>query len=198
MKKHTTCGTFPALIVLLALTSGCVRGSERATTYDSASGMNPAGDNRVIASIQDQNIAESQSPDLSAPPESVQHPGYEGVRQSTIVVYYFHPTARCETCLNIEAYSKEAVDEWKKKHDRRVEWKMLNIEEEENEQYLSKYSLQFSSLVLSEQQGGKELKWKNLEEIWNLSGNKNEFIRYLNDELNQFVNIKQLQKGKQR
>ncbi len=103
-----------------------------------------------------------------------------------LVAYYFHPTARCVTCRNIEAYSIEAINEWEKKTGKKVIWKELNIEDSVNEHYVEEYSLEFSSLVVAKFDGGNRKKWKNLDETWKLVNDKETFIKYIKFELNQF------------
>jgi len=104
-----------------------------------------------------------------------------------IMAYYFHPTARCVTCRNIEAYSYEAIQEWEKKNKKKVAWKELNIEDSVNEHYTDEFNLQFSSLIIVKYVGGKKDKWKNLEDTWKLVNDKSSFIKYVIYELNQFA-----------
>ena len=174
---------------MLPLMPGCMRSNERAMEFDSALDLT-SGKYQINASLNENGASVNRQYQDTAAISDIQGQEAGGTRRSLIVVYYFHPAARCETCLNIEAYSKEAVESWKKKYDGKAEWKALNIDERENERFVTYYNLQFSSLVLSEQQGGRELKWKNLGEIWNLSNNKEEFIRFVKDELDHFTNNK--------
>ncbi|MBK6878838.1 MAG: hypothetical protein IPG99_20985 [Ignavibacteria bacterium] len=119
--------------------------------------------------------------------KSLESAGFtDGVR-SEIVVYYFHPSARCETCLNIEAYSKNAVESWSESNRRELTWKALNIDDPSNEHFRNEFDLQFSSLVIAEYRDGKIERWKNLEEIWNLANDKSKFSSYVNNELNLFI-----------
>lgn len=176
------------LIAILPLFTGCMHNNERATKFDSITNLNSGNSEYKSRLSKDQTSTELKDLNLSEPADTSKKPEAVGSKPSMIVVYYFHPTARCETCLNIEKYSKEAVNSWINKYDGKVIWKALNIDEKENEQYVDRYSLQFSSLILSEQAEGKELRWKNLEDIWKLAGNKSEFISYMNNQLNQFTN----------
>jgi hypothetical protein len=107
-----------------------------------------------------------------------------------ILAYYFHPTARCVTCRNIEAYSYEAIQEWEKKNKKKVTWQELNIEDSVNEHFVKEYSLEFSSLIIVKYVGGKKDKWKNLEETWKLVNDKNSFIKYVMHELSRFAKEK--------
>ncbi len=104
-----------------------------------------------------------------------------------ILAYYFHPTARCVTCRNIEAYSLEAVHQWEEKNKKKITWQELNIEDSVNEHYVKEYSLEFSSLVIVKYIGGKKDKWKNLEDTWKLVNDKSSLIKYVTNELTQFA-----------
>jgi hypothetical protein len=106
--------------------------------------------------------------------------------QGNLVAYYFHPTARCETCLNIEAYSKQAVDSWAESKGKKVAWNALNIDDTSNEHFRNNFNLQFSSLIIAEYRDDKVVKWKNLVEIWNLANDKKAFIGYVASELEHF------------
>ena len=107
-----------------------------------------------------------------------------------ILAYYFHPTARCATCRNIEAYSYEAIQQWEEKNKKKIIWMELNIEDSVNEHYAEEYNLQFSSLIIVKYVGGKKDKWKILEETWKLVNDKVTFIKYVIYELNRFIKEK--------
>lgn len=110
-----------------------------------------------------------------------------------LAAYYFHPTARCVTCRNIEAYSIEAIKEWEEQNRKQISWQDINIEDSVNEHYVNEYNLEFSSLVIVKYTGGKKDDWKNLEETWKLVNDKTTFIKYVKFELNKFS--KQNEKG---
>ena len=99
--------------------------------------------------------------------------------------YYFHPTARCESCLNLEAFLKELINT--KYADSGIEFKTINIEEKENEHYKNKYELMFSSVVLAEI---KSDKWRKLDSVWSFTYDKENFFRYTENEINNFTNAK--------
>lgn len=103
-----------------------------------------------------------------------------------IHAYYFHPTARCVTCRNIEAYSLEAVKQWEEKNKKKITWKELNIEDSLNEHFIEEFNLQFSSLIIVKYIGGVKQEWKNLEDTWKLAEDKGSLIKYVIHELDQF------------
>jgi len=106
-----------------------------------------------------------------------------------IIVYYFHRTVRCPTCIKLEKYSAEAVragfaDRIKKG---RLEWRIVNIEDTGNEHFENDYKLYSQSLVLVELQNGKQKRWKNLEKIWEFVGTKEVYFHYVQDEVKNFL-----------
>jgi len=154
--------------------------------------------NRIIVSVTgvillfaaafafaEEKVAVEPNDDTVAAVDSVESPGSD-----QIVVYYLHMNRRCMTCNKLEAYSKEAVetgfaDQLK---DSSIVFQVENFEQEGNEHFAKDYQLYSQSLILSRQHNGKETEWKNLDQIWKLVGDKDEFIAYVQTELQDFVN----------
>ncbi len=105
-------------------------------------------------------------------------------------VYYFHGNFRCATCRTIEAYAKEAVETGfpEALEGGRLEWRVVNIEEPDNEHYVQDFQLTTRSVVLERVADGKRQDWKNLERVWELvRGNKDAFLTYVQDETKVFL-----------
>lgn len=100
---------------------------------------------------------------------------------STVVVYYFHRTARCKTCLTIEALAKEALDTYLANAlaAGRLIWPPINIEEPGNEHFEDDFQLEFSSLIVAAHGPEDGVSWWNLERVWDLVGEREEFIEYV-------------------
>jgi hypothetical protein len=101
-----------------------------------------------------------------------------------IVVTYFRGNVRCATCINLEAYSDEAVEQGFPQEiaNGTVEFKTVNIDEEDNRHFVKDYQLVSRSVVVSRIENGKEIKWKNLDMIWHLVGDKEKFMAYIKAE----------------
>jgi len=110
-----------------------------------------------------------------------------------VVVYYLHMNRRCMTCGKLEAYSKEAVESGfaEQLKDSSIVFKVENFEKEGNEHFAKDYQLYSQSLILSRQHQGKETEWKNLDKIWKLVGNKQEFITYVQTEVTDFMHTEE-------
>jgi len=106
-----------------------------------------------------------------------------------VVAYYFHGNIRCPTCHKLEQYSKEAIEANFKDAiaSKKLEFKIVNVEEKGNEHYGGDYQLYTKSLVLSLVKDGKEVKWKNLDKIWEYVGNKQKFLDYVQSGVSDFL-----------
>jgi hypothetical protein len=107
-----------------------------------------------------------------------------------IIAYYFHGTSRCVSCRKIEAYSDEAIKSGftTELKDGVLEWRVVNVEEKENGHFVEDYKLYTKSLVLVEMKDGKQVKWKNLDKVWELLKDKDAFIKYVKYEVSIFLN----------
>jgi len=106
-----------------------------------------------------------------------------------VIVYYFHGTYRCTTCLTIERYSKEALEKYfaSELKNKTIEFKPINVEEPENRHYIQDYQLYTRSLVLVLYKDDKQLKWKNLPEVWSYVKDQEKFYLYVKDETERFL-----------
>ncbi|MBF0217245.1 MAG: hypothetical protein HQL30_09675 [Candidatus Omnitrophica bacterium] len=100
---------------------------------------------------------------------------------SKVIAFYFHGSFRCPTCRKLEAYSKETIStNFKYEIDSgKLEFKEVNTEEKGNEHFVDEYQLYTKTLILSLVKDGKEVKWKNLDKIWELVGNKKKYADYV-------------------
>ncbi|MEZ5359963.1 MAG: nitrophenyl compound nitroreductase subunit ArsF family protein [Candidatus Zixiibacteriota bacterium] len=104
---------------------------------------------------------------------------------SGVTVYYFHNTKRCPTCTKIEELSYKTV------HDNfadalasgAMQWQVINIEEPPNEHYADDYGLIVQSLVVVDNRPGHDGNWKNLEQIWDLVWEEDQFTDYVKSEI---------------
>jgi hypothetical protein len=105
------------------------------------------------------------------------------------VVYYFHGTKRCHTCRTIEALTREAVESAYSSElaAGAVELRTVNVDEPENEHFVSDYELSMRSVVLVEVVDGVEKRWQRLDEVWQLVDDRDAFVDYIIDNADGFV-----------
>ena len=99
--------------------------------------------------------------------------------------YYFHPTPRCESCLNLESFTKEFVET--KSFDKQLVFRSINTDEEANEYYKKDFKLVFSSLIIIKFKNDSIEKWKNLDSVWSYTNDKKQFFRYTEKEIIKFI-----------
>lgn len=139
-------------------------------------------------------VSEAASARLaSVPPAGAEAPG-EGSSApaepaSTVVVTYFHTTARCVSCLKIEDLTNATMAERFAAPiaEKRVVWRSVNLDEPANAHYAKDYALHTKSVVVSEVKGGFEVRWKNLDRVWHLLGDPESFQSYVEKEVQGFL-----------
>jgi len=92
-------------------------------------------------------------------------------------------------CIRIEQYSREALTAGFPKHldSGRIRFEVVDVEESANQHYVQDYGLYTKSLVLVSQAGGKELRYKVLNEVWDHLGDKAAFLAYVRSETESFL-----------
>lgn len=106
-----------------------------------------------------------------------------------VIAYYFHGTARCLNCMKIESFTEEAIlgsfpDAIE---NDRLEWRVVNVQTPGNEHFLNDYQLYTKSVVLVDTRNDEEVRWKNLERVWELLHDKDSFIKYVRDEVSSYL-----------
>ena len=106
-----------------------------------------------------------------------------------VVAYYFHTNTRCDTCIKIEAYSHEAIEEGFKNEikDGTLKLRVVNYEEPENRHFIKDYKLVSKSLILVKVVDGKQTEWTNLKLVWTLVKNKEAFLNYVRGEVKNYL-----------
>ena len=102
-----------------------------------------------------------------------------------IRVYYFHRTARCHSCLKIESLSEETVKTFfpVELENGAVTWRSINLDDAGNAHFVEDYDLSTQTVIVAEYSGGQQLRWKNLDKVWELLDADVEFSQYVESEI---------------
>jgi hypothetical protein len=116
----------------------------------------------------------------AAAPQTAQH---------KVIAYYFHTNTRCSTCVKIEQYSHEAIEQGFQEELKNgaLEMRVVNYEQPENRHFIQDYKLVSKSLVLVNTVNGKQTKWTNLKLVWQLTGHKDAFLNYVRKEVRGYL-----------
>jgi hypothetical protein len=100
------------------------------------------------------------------------------------VVYYFHGNKRCKTCRAIEAYTAEAIQGGfaRELAGGRMVFRAINVDEPANEHFVRDFQLSTRSVVVADTRDGAVTDWRNLERVWELTGDKGAFVLYIQQE----------------
>ena len=110
-------------------------------------------------------------------------------KEPLVVVYYFHGAIRCSTCIRIESLTVEAVEmEFTQElKEGKVRIEILNIEEDQNTHFETDYRLSAQSVIVSKVSERVEIKWKNLDKIWEYVQDEDRFIDYIKSEVGAYL-----------
>lgn len=105
-----------------------------------------------------------------------------------LIVYYFHTTTRCVSCLKIENLTQFTLesDFPSELAAGLIEWRPVNLDTPGNGHFAKEYGLYTKSVILSEVWDGRETRWRNLERVWHLLPDPDGFRRYVEDEVRGF------------
>jgi hypothetical protein len=103
---------------------------------------------------------------------------------SRLEVFYFHRTLRCPSCINMENFTAGALGRFPTDREAgRLLWRVVNLDADSDKHFEQDYALEFNSVVLSRYVQGQEVAWTNLPNVWELVGDKQNFIAYVEMEI---------------
>lgn len=109
--------------------------------------------------------------------------------QNGVAAIYFHGDTRCPTCRKIEATAAEAVSiSFAEEMERgTVTWQDVNFETPANRHYLDEFGLVAPTLVLVKTNNGRQVEWRNMEQVWQLVGDPAAFTAYVRDGISAYL-----------
>jgi hypothetical protein len=128
-------------------------------------------------------VLSGQDPQASAADKPAAGPSHQ------VIACYFHRTVRCPTCRRISAYIEESVSTGFAPQIKNGSVKMLMIDFQnaKNQKYTEAYQIAGPTLVLMDVHDGKVTSWKPAPKVWSLVGNKDEFLKYVQGEVQSYL-----------
>lgn len=106
-----------------------------------------------------------------------------------VTAYYFHGNYRCAACMKLEGYSREAIEKGfpAELKDGRLSFEAVNVEELWNRHFIRDYDLVAKSVVIALKSGDREVRFKNLKDVWKFLGSREKFLAYVQAETKAFL-----------
>lgn len=119
------------------------------------------------------------------PMKAIENQPQQTTIENGVVVYYFHTSKRCPTCLSIESQADETIKNLFSAEllQGKLDWQVINTDEPENSHFVKDYKLYTKSIILRLVRNGKQVEWKNLPEIWELVHEPENYSGYLEKEI---------------
>jgi thiol-disulfide isomerase/thioredoxin len=139
-----------------------------------------------------QNKTETAAPKAQTADQQVHNATLQNLPQGDgkqLIVYYFMSTYRCPSCIYIEKTTESVVNSVFSNYVKngRMVFKTINTDEPGNRHYDTDYKLYAQSVILSDIQNGKEVRWTNLDKVWKLLNNDKEFEAYITREIKTYL-----------
>lgn len=108
-----------------------------------------------------------------------------------VVVYYFHGTRRCPTCLGIQKVIEETIETTfaKELEADMLVFEELNFEEEKNKSFVEKYQLSFSTMIVTARAGETVVKWDNAGKIWDYAQAHDDLSVYVEKSVRAYLKL---------
>lgn len=106
-----------------------------------------------------------------------------------VVVYYLSEGKDCSTCERIEAYTQETLET----HfadalaSGELVWLQLDMDEPEHQHFVTDFKLYTKSIVLVELDSGVQVRFSNLEKVWDHVYDKPAFVEYMRENVADYL-----------
>ena len=106
-----------------------------------------------------------------------------------VVVYYFHRKFRCQSCEVLESTLQNTLQVSYADHfgTGRLAMCVVNLDDPVNRHYLDQFKIFSNSVVIVEKRGGKVLRFKTVESIWDVSEDGDAISHLLQTEVAGFL-----------
>ena len=106
-----------------------------------------------------------------------------------VVVYYFHRKFKCGSCEVVETTLQEALESFYGPHfrDGRLAMCVVNIDDPANREFLDRFELLSTSLVVVKKRKGEVAQYKHLDSIWDVSEDREAISEILKTEVSLYL-----------
>lgn len=109
-------------------------------------------------------------------------------RKDTTLVVLFHGAARCRFCEHMDAYAQEglALHFKGERHSGSIAFREIDFERPEYRDLRGAFGLASTTLAIFEIREGRAVRWKVLDEAWQLTEDRDAFVEMIGREVTAF------------
>ncbi len=114
----------------------------------------------------------------------------EGIpARAETVVYYFYTSSRCASCMRIEAWTKECLEQefGSELKAGLIAWKPVNLEEDGNMHFVEDFKLTAKTVIVCNYRDGKPGQYADLVDVWQLLNDKGRFFLLVRTKVKEFL-----------
>lgn len=106
-----------------------------------------------------------------------------------VVVYQFHRRFRCEACYKLEKAITETLDSQfpEQLADGTIVFNVVDLDGEDNGRYEKRYAFFYNTVIIAVVRGDEDLKFKNIEKVWQLTDNRDELMEFVRSEVEEYL-----------
>jgi len=192
MKIKTIITALLLLFVFVSIVSLIIRG-----ICPCSSSISPEAEPAKITPIQAEPL-EIKPEEAKLPTTTVQQKPFTAIAKSEgpvaeqppkVIVYYFHSSRRCITCRKFERLAQQVIKTafTEELRNERLDWQAINVDKPENKHFVEDYQLYTKSIIIAELRNDRQIRWKNLDRIWELVRDEEAFISYVQQEISDYL-----------
>ena len=105
------------------------------------------------------------------------------------VVYYFYTSSRCASCLRIEAWTKECLQQEfaPELQTGRIAWRPVNLEEDGNVHFVQDFKLTAKTVIVCNYRDGEAGQFADLVDVWTLLTDKERFFQLVHTKVKEYL-----------
>jgi len=105
------------------------------------------------------------------------------------IVYYFYTSARCASCMRIEGWTKECLEQefGSELKAGRIAWKPVNLEDAGNMHFVEDFKLTAKTVIVCNYRDGKPGQYVDLVDVWQLLNDKGRFFLLVRTKVKEFL-----------
>ena len=124
-----------------------------------------------------------------APVKPAETPAAAPGRADKVVVYYFHGTRRCKTCLGIQNTIEQTIKDrfGAETASGKLVYREIDTDQEPNKPFVQQFQLSFSTMIVAAMKGDTILQWENCDKVWDYGLEPIQLTEYTDERIHAYL-----------